>query len=109
MWPAHPACWAGFIDESTASGVRDAGDSVGVAWGDYDNDGHDDLYVGNYGQANKLYQNPLGAASPTLLVKPLTAAGAPSIFAAVKLATADGTLVALRTLDGGSGFCSQNG
>ena len=84
-------------------------DDMATAWADYDGDGQLDLYVANSGQANVLYRNPLGVASPTLLVKPLTAAGAPSIFAAVKLATADGTLVALRTLDGGSGYASQNG
>ena len=98
-----------FADETDTAVVGDTGGGHGVAWGDYDNDGRLDLYVTNYGGANKLYQNPIGIASPTLVVKPLTAAGAPSIFAAVKLATADGTLVALRTLDGGSGFGSQNG
>lgn len=31
--------------------------SVGVAWGDYDNDGNLDIYVVNLGQANSLYKN----------------------------------------------------
>ena len=38
--------------------VADGGDSVGCAWGDYDNDGYLDLYVSNAsGQRNFLYRN----------------------------------------------------
>ena len=29
----------------------------GVAWGDYDDDGHPDLYISNMGQPNRLYRN----------------------------------------------------
>ena len=96
-----------FTDVTSTAGVGDTGGGQGTAWGDYDGDGDLDLYVANY-EANTLYQNDLGVTSITLVVKPLTAAGAPSIFGAVTLATSDGNVVALRSLDGGSGYLSQN-
>ncbi|MCP4706852.1 MAG: VCBS repeat-containing protein, partial [candidate division Zixibacteria bacterium] len=41
--------------------VNDGGKSVAVSWGDYDNDGYDDLFVSNFGypipQNNCLYHN----------------------------------------------------
>ena len=98
-----------FTDVTSAAGVGDSGYGDGMAWGDFDGDGDLDLYVVNGGQANVLYENPLGVASITLVVKPLTTAGAPSVFGSVTLETSGNQVVALRTLDGGSGFCSQNG
>jgi hypothetical protein len=51
-----------FSDVSEASGLGGAGDSVGSAWGDYDNDGDLDLFVTNLRQSgpntrNFLYRN----------------------------------------------------
>ena len=37
--------------------AADGGNSQGVAWGDYDNDGWIDLFVANFGQNNSLYRN----------------------------------------------------
>ena len=37
--------------------VNDAGNSQGVSWGDYDNDGALDLVVANNGEGNFLYRN----------------------------------------------------
>ena len=46
-----------FLEVGASAGVDDAGTGEGAAWGDYDGDGDQDLYVVNYGSANKLYRN----------------------------------------------------
>jgi len=46
-----------FEDVTEAAGVPNGGMTKGVAFGDYDNDGDQDLYVSNLGQPNLLYQN----------------------------------------------------
>ena len=46
-----------FAEIGAAAGVDDTGHGVGMTWGDYDNDGHLDLYVANFGSANRLYRN----------------------------------------------------
>ncbi|MHC4177654.1 MAG: CRTAC1 family protein, partial [Planctomycetota bacterium] len=45
-----------FTDVTAEAGVGDTGFGLGVAVGDYDNDGDPDLYVNNYGP-NVLYRN----------------------------------------------------
>ncbi|HUT90124.1 MAG TPA: CRTAC1 family protein [Thermoguttaceae bacterium] len=45
-----------FTDVTTEAGVGDTGHGLGVAVGDYDNDGHPDLYLNNFGP-NVLYRN----------------------------------------------------
>ena len=60
-------------------------------------------------QANKLFENNVGLTSPTLVVKPLTAVAAPSVFGSVTLSGVSGNVIARRTLDGGSGYVSQSG
>ncbi|MBE0565598.1 MAG: VCBS repeat-containing protein [Krumholzibacteria bacterium] len=47
----------GFADATGGTPLGDAGYGQGVAWGDYDDDGDLDLYLANYGQANKLFRN----------------------------------------------------
>ena len=42
----------GFTDVTTQSGITSYGYAMGASWGDYDNDGHDDLYVSN------MYSDP---------------------------------------------------
>ena len=46
-----------FTEVGSSAGVNDTGDGHGGTWGDYDNDGDLDLYVSNFGQANRLYRN----------------------------------------------------
>lgn len=45
-----------FTDYTDSAGIRESGSSYGCAWGDYDNDGDFDLYVGRNGN-NRLYRN----------------------------------------------------
>ena len=45
-----------FTDVTQTAGVGGDDYSLGVAVGDYDNDGHPDLYVNNFGE-NVLYRN----------------------------------------------------
>ncbi|MHB8302964.1 MAG: CRTAC1 family protein [Acidobacteriaceae bacterium] len=45
-----------FTDVTARAGLADTGWGQGVCVGDYDNDGHDDLYVTGYGK-NRLYHN----------------------------------------------------
>jgi hypothetical protein len=45
-----------FTDVTAAAGVEDRGWGQGACTGDYDNDGHEDLYVTNFG-ANRLYHS----------------------------------------------------
>jgi len=52
---------ANFVDISRAAGVADTSWSMGCVAGDYDNDGHPDLYVTNFGR-NTLYRNLGGGA-----------------------------------------------
>ncbi|MBM3775197.1 MAG: CRTAC1 family protein [Acidobacteria bacterium] len=61
----HPKYWnrlyrntgnGRFVDATERAGARGAGYGMGVAAGDYDNDGYPDLYVTNYGR-NQLLRN----------------------------------------------------
>lgn len=52
----NPAGTLAFVDVTTEAGVGDTGYGMGVACGDYDQDGDVDLYVTNVG-ANVLYEN----------------------------------------------------
>ena len=45
-----------FVDVTEKAGVGHIGYGMGVAAGDYDNDGFPDLYVTNFGR-NVLYHN----------------------------------------------------
>ena len=45
-----------FTDVTDKAGVPGTGFGLGCVWGDYDNDGHPDLYVTQYGR-NVLYHN----------------------------------------------------
>lgn len=46
-----------FEDVAGRAGVDGMDSSLGCAWADFDDDGWPDLYVANFGQANRLYRN----------------------------------------------------
>ncbi len=46
-----------FINVTVAAGVEEFGNTKGACFGDYDNDGDLDLYIGNDGSPNRLFQN----------------------------------------------------
>ncbi len=46
-----------FSSIGASAGVDDNSQSEGVAWGDYDQDGDLDIYLSNFGSANRLYRN----------------------------------------------------
>ena len=48
---------ATFVDVTAQSGLTHSGWGQGVCVGDYDNDGHTDLFVTYYGSSNLLYHN----------------------------------------------------
>ena len=72
-----------FTDVTVQAGLADAGDSnygMGVAVGDYDNDGFPDLYVTNYGR-NVLYHNNGDGTFTNVTAKAGVAAGGWSVSA----------------------------
>lgn len=56
-----------FVDVTEATGTADLGFGMGAAWGDYDNDGREDLYVTNmYSTAGRRITEEMGARAATL-------------------------------------------
>ena len=103
-----------FSKITTGSLVNDGGSSAGCAWGDYDNDGFLDLFVGNGGfvqnENNFLYHNN-GNSNSWITFKLIgTASNRSAIGAKVRInATIGGRVLRqLREISGGSGFGSQN-
>lgn len=66
---------ADFID-ATSGPLGDTGATYGAAWGDYDGDGDDDLYIVNSGSANRLLRNDGGGAFTDVTSGPLGDTGA---------------------------------
>jgi hypothetical protein len=105
-----------FTRITTGSPVNDVGNSVSCAWGDYDNDGFLDLFVGNgafgnVSQHNFLYRND-GNSNSWVKIKLLgTVSNRAAIGTKVRVrATIHGkTISQLREVSSGSGFAGQIG
>jgi enediyne biosynthesis protein E4 len=89
-----------FEDVTEKAGLEGAGYGMGVAVGDYDNDGYEDLYVTAYG-GNKLYHNNGNGTFTDVTERAGVAAGGWSTSAAWVDLDGDGflDLVVLRYLD----------
>ena len=46
-----------FIDVAKQAGVENFRYAKGVTWGDFNNDRYPDIYISNFGEPNRLYQN----------------------------------------------------
>lgn len=58
VWlPLQSVTAQSFTRVTTGAIVAERASSLGVAWGDYDNDGDQDLFIGNTNVANSLFQN----------------------------------------------------
>lgn len=56
-----------FVDWTETAQVGDSGSGMGVAGGDYDGDGHPDLFVTNWErEVNALYRNEIADAGPLI-------------------------------------------
>ena len=97
-----------FAKITTGSIVNDGGNSAGAAWGDYDNDGFLDLFVGNWqgSRPNFLYRNN-GNSNSWLKVKCVgTASNRDGIGAKIRLKARirGNDTWQLREISGGTGF-----
>ncbi|MFZ0546051.1 MAG: CRTAC1 family protein [Candidatus Promineifilaceae bacterium] len=83
-----------FTEFTTGSAVNNAGHTMGVASGDYNNDGWVDLLVGNYDEGYFLYRNDVGTLTQNRWMAFKLVGGGPvnrdAIGAKVKVTTADG-------------------
>jgi hypothetical protein len=99
-----------FTSVTEGSLVNEGAGSWGCAWGDYDNDGYQDLFVANTGNGNLLYHNN-GGSNNWITIKCIgTLSNRSAIGAKVRVsAVLDGTPQwQLREISGGSGLSSQN-
>jgi enediyne biosynthesis protein E4 len=96
----HQKSDGSFEDVTEKSGLQGVGYGMGVAVGDYDNDGFEDVYVTAYG-GNKLYHNNGNGTFTDVTAKAGVAAGGWSTSAAWVDLDGDGflDLVVLRYLD----------
>ena len=90
--------------------VKDGGDSRSAAWGDYDNDGFLDLFVGSVGSPNLLYHNN-GNTNHWMEFRLIgTRSNRSAIGAKVRVrANIDGkSFWQMREVSGGDGLSGQN-
>jgi len=91
---------AGMFVESVDNALADAVEGYAVAWGDYDNDGDLDVYLGNWGGSERLFRND-APQNHWLHVKPVgTFSNGSGIGARVRVVA--GGWSQLREISGGS-------
>ena len=104
-----------FADVTFEAGVGDRENGWGVTTGDTNGDGYPDLYIAR-AETNVLYTNR-GEANHWLMVRTVgIQSNASGIGAQVRVVTGDSSglspsgrsLVQVREVSGGSGYCSQN-
>lgn len=75
--PSGSSIFVKMTSAQVGSLVNDGGDSFACSWGDYDNDGHADLFVANFNQAGFLYHNDGNGGFTRLTTGPIaTSVGA---------------------------------
>ncbi len=94
------------LSAQAGSGITDAHASRGLAIGDLDNDGHEEIVIVNMGEPPSLLKNLAPSAGHSILIRLLTATNRDAIGARVKL-TANGQTQIEEVRSGGS-FMSQN-
>jgi hypothetical protein len=94
-----------FADIGATAGVNSTGPTLGLAWGDYDNDGDLDLYVARDGSANLLYKNN-GNSNRWLVVKLVGTASNKSAIGS-RATAVTGATRQRRDVVGGAGHYSQ--
>ena len=99
-----------FTKITNSIAVNDGGDSGVVAWGDYDNDGFLDLFVGNLAGTNFLYHNNANTNHWLKFRLIGTRSNRAAMGAKVRVrATIDGqTFWQMREVSGGDGAMGQN-
>ncbi len=98
-----------FTDIAAAAGVARSDDGRGAVWLDHDADGDLDLFLATAGgQANVLYRNNHDPAPDTIHRFRLSSDGRWNLGSVRVDLYAGTSRVASRTIDGGSGYISQN-
>jgi hypothetical protein len=98
---------AGFLDVTEGSGAGDEETGTAIAWADYDGDGDQDLFLSNFGQKMRLFENNASPGAHWLTVR-LRGSGpnTRAVGARVTLHAGDRTMI--RENNTGGGYQSQS-
>jgi hypothetical protein len=99
-----------FTQATGVNPVNQSGTWIGGAWGDFNNDGFPDLFVGNQNGINALYRND-GNTNNWLTVQCLSRTSNRSAIGAkvrIKASIGGKTMWQLREISGGGGLACQN-
>jgi len=68
-------CFAEIFTPVTSAPLADTGNGRGAAWGDYDGDGDQDLFIANYNQPDKLLRNDGSGVFTDVTTAPMNETG----------------------------------